>query len=139
MTKLFLDTNLWLRFFLVDHKEQYALIQKLLSLVEEGLFRPYASSLVFLEISFVLKGVYHLPINKILRYFSKIKEVRNITILEKSDLDKAIFYYQKYQIKFSDSLIASQLTKNMTLCTYNQDFKKIKDLTSLTPAECLAK
>lgn len=133
MSKIFLDSNIWLRFFLKDIEEQYIAINHLFSLIEEGRFRAYTSSLVFLEINFILSKTYKLPIAQVLVYFEAIQKVRNITILESTNITKAINYYEKCQIKFPDCLIASQLPKGVTLCTYDTDFKKIRSLPLATP------
>lgn len=135
MKKLFLDSNLWLRFFLKDNEEQYSTVNKLLSFAEESVFRPYTSSLVFLEINFVLARIYHLSIKKILEYFKAIQQLRNITILESTDLAKALNYYKKYQIKFSDCLIASQVGKGKVLISFDKELKKILEIKTLEPKD----
>ncbi|OGG18891.1 hypothetical protein A3D78_00030 [Candidatus Gottesmanbacteria bacterium RIFCSPHIGHO2_02_FULL_39_14] len=68
---------------------------------------------------------------------AKIKEVRNITIIENEDLDKALKYYRDYKIKFTDFLIVSQIPEGLTLVSFDQDSKKIKEVNCKSPAEIL--
>lgn len=48
MTKIFLDTNVWLRFFLYDN-DQFASVEKLITAIEEGKFLPSEKPTVFLK------------------------------------------------------------------------------------------
>lgn len=63
--KIFLDTNVLLRPFL-EHNPQAEVCKKLISKIEEGAFSVYTSSIVFLEISYVLKSVYKIPYKEII-------------------------------------------------------------------------
>src|SRR3989338_3550153 len=132
MTKVFLDTNVWLRFFLKD-TDQFRPVENLISQIEEGRFLAYTSSIVFLEIVFVLEKTYGLSGKQILDYLDSIKEVRNITLLEKTDTPLAIEYFQKYGIKYADCLIASQIRKGMILVSFDKEFLKIKEINFKTP------
>lgn len=72
--KIFLDTNVWLRFLLADVKEQF---------------------------------------EECLELFSQVN------------------------IKLANCLIAAQLPKNTLLCSFDQEFKKVKGLQTLTPGRVL--
>ena len=133
MKKLFLDSNIWLHFFLKDNPEQYQSIEKLLIESDAGGFQIYTSSVILLEINFVLKGFYKLTLENTLVYLQKIKDFRNITIIDKTNSHLALEYYKTHKIKFSDCLIASQIRKDIILVTHDQDFKKIPELTVKTP------
>ncbi len=134
MTKLFLDTNIWLRFFLKDN-DQFQDVSQLITQIEEGKFLPYTSSVVFLEIVFVLQKIYHLGQTKIITCLQSILEVRNLTLIDKTDTKKALEYFRKYGIKYSDCLIASQIVPKMTLVTYDKELSKIKMIETSSPAD----
>ncbi len=136
MTKIFLDSNIWLRFFLHDNK-QFEPAEQLINLIEEGRFFPYASSIVLMEIGFVLGKVYVLPKPKIVEYLSAIIDTRNITILDKTDHRKTMYYYDRYNVKFNDCLIASQIAKGMILVTFDKEFLKIKEISVRTPGQII--
>lgn len=137
MKKLFLDTNVILRFFLRDNENQYQNVYNLLAKIEEGKFRPYTSSIVFLELNYVAKKIYKLSVDEVLDYMEAVKKMRGMTIIEKTDADRAINLYRKYRIKLGDCFIATQLPKEAILVTYDEDFKKIKEISPQTPDEIL--
>lgn len=137
MKKLFLDTNIILRFFLRDNESQYQDVCRLFTKIEEGRFKPYISSIVLLELNYVVRNVYKLPIDESLDYIEAVKKMRGMTVIEKTDADHAINFYRKYKIKLGDCFIASQLPKEAMLITYDGDFKKIKEILSQTPDEIL--
>ena len=138
MKSVFLDSNIWLRLFLKDQESQYGLTSSIIRLINEGELRPYTSTIIFLEVNYVLKSFYGLSNEKTLHYLLKIKEVKNITVIEKENLDVALKFYREYKIKFADCLIASQIPDNVTLLSFDQDFKKIKNLNYLLPSEFLS-
>ncbi len=127
MTKIFLDSNIWLRYFLKDNN-QFESVEKLLNSIEEGKYLPYTSSIVLMEIAFVLSRLYKKLNKEIITCLEAILETRNITILEETDSKIAFSYYKELGIKFSDCLIASQIPKDMIFITYDSDFPKIKSL-----------
>lgn len=137
MKKLFLDTNVFLRFFLRDNESQYQNVCKLFSRIEEGVFKPYTSSIVLLELNYVVRSIYKLSINEVLDYIDAIKQVRGMTVIEKTDTDQAINLYRKYKIKLGDCFIVSQLPKETILLSYDADFRKVKEIKSQTPDEKL--
>lgn len=133
--KIFFDTNIWLRLLLKDHPTQFEETFALFESIEQGKFNVYTSSIVFLEIHFVLKRIYHKSDQEIISTFEKIKQLRGLTIIEETNLTLAIKYYKEVNIKFSDCLIASQLSKNMVLVSYDQEFSKITGLNLKKPGE----
>ncbi|MBM3209112.1 type II toxin-antitoxin system VapC family toxin [Candidatus Shapirobacteria bacterium] len=137
MRKIFIDTNVWLRFLLADKKDQFEACQKLLDLNEQGKLRSYTSTIVFLEIAYTLASFYKIERKQIIADLEDVLLARNLTLIEKTDFANAFSLFQQYQIKMADCLIATQLPKGAALCTYDQDFKKIRGLAALTPEEIL--
>lgn len=133
--KIFFDTNIWLRLLLEDDPAQFEETLVLFEAIEQGELNIYTSSIVFLEIHFVLKRIYHKSDQEIIRTFEKIREMRGLVIIEKTNLTLAIKYYQEVKIKFSDCLIASQLPKDMVLVTFDQEFSKISNLKVRQPGD----
>lgn len=138
MKKIFIDTNVWLRFLVADKKEKYEACKKLIGLNEEGKFRSYTSTIVMLELVYTLSSFYKVSKREIASDIKGILSSRNLTLLEKTDFQKTLLFYQRYNIKLADFLIAAQLPKGLVLCSYDQDFKKIKDVISVTPEEIVA-
>lgn len=137
MRKIFIDTNVWLRFLVADQKEKYEACRKLIELVEEGKIRTYTSTIVFLELIYTLASFYKIKQGQIMADIKDILSGRNLTLIEKTDFRKSLALYEKHKIKLADCLISTQLPKAVALCTYDADFKKIKNIISLTPDEVL--
>lgn len=133
--KLFLDTNVLLRVFLEDNPPQLEICKKLISQIEEGKYNVYTSSTVFLEMSYVLKSVYKIPYQEIIKILESVFEIRGITIIEKTNTKKALEIYKNYRIKFTDCLIASQLPKDIILVSFDEELSKIKEITVKTPQD----
>lgn len=135
--KLFLDTNFLLRYFLQDEKNQFGACKNLILRLEEGEFQAYTSSIVFLEMSYVLKSVYGLPFLEIIDILDAVGSIRGITVLDKTDIKKALKYFKKYKIKFSNCLIASQLPQKSVLISFDLELSKIKELTVKQPQDII--
>lgn len=131
--KIFLDTNFLLRVFLQDNQLQFESCKNLISQIEEGKFSVYTSSIVFLEISYVLKSVYKLPYQAIIDILDSVLEIRGIIIIEKTNTKLAFEFYKKYKMKFTDCLIASQLPKGIILVSFDEELSKIKEIVVKKP------
>lgn len=131
--KIFLDTNFLLRYYLRDNQQQFENCKELILQIEEGRFKVYTSSIVFLEISYVLKSVYKLPFSDITEILDSILTIRGITIVDKTNIKIALQFYKKYKVKFTDCLIASQLPKNTILVSFDEELSKIKEITIKDP------
>lgn len=135
--KIFIDTNIWVRFFIQDVPDQYEITKNLLSRVEAGELRAYTSAIVLLELQFVLQKIYKLSLAGVLEVFEVIKKVREMTIIEKTNFGLALEFYRKYKIKFPDCLISSQIPQNTILVSFDEELSKIKEITVKKPQEIL--
>lgn len=137
MTKLFLDTNVWIRFFARDNN-QFEIVKRLLQAIEQGKFAPYTSSIVLLEVSYVLQKNYDVPREKIYECLETIIKLRGTTVIDKTSTKRALKIFRQTGMKLGDCLIASQIPKGATLVTFDKEFAKIKGLIVKTPAELLS-
>lgn len=133
--KLFLDTNIWLRYFIKTNQDQYSHSLKLILQAEQGKTKLYTSTVVLMEINYVARRIYQIPKDQIIIWFKAIQKVRNITIIEKTNFDLALSFYQKYNIKLADCIIASQLPKNTILISFDGELSKIKEITVKNPQD----
>jgi len=136
--KVFIDTNIFIRFFTRDDNEMFEDCKKLLALAEEGKFRPYTSNIVILEILFILTKIYKIPSKYALADIEKLLSLRNLVLIEKTDTKKALEYFSMSNVKFADCLITAQQRKDFVLCTYDKDSKKIYNGNIKTPAEIIS-
>jgi len=134
--KIFLDTNVLLRFLLEDNNQAQACIE-LLTQIESGVYKPYTSSPVLLEIIYVLSKLYQIPKSKIITDVNEILKTRNLTLIENTSLSKAIELFQQNNIKLMDCVIALQVPPKCFLCSYDQEFKKLSFVKIVKPEELL--
>lgn len=133
LNKLFLETSFWIRFLVKDDEKKYSDCQALLRSVELGKFLPYSSSIVIMEIVFILIRQYRFSHEKVLEAVARVLRLRNLTLVEKTDTRKALDLFGSYKIKYGDCMIATQIPKGVRLITYDADFSRIKGLTVATP------
>lgn len=137
MSKAFIETSVFIRFLTKDHQQKYLDCVKFLELVSKGKIRPYTSNVVVMEIIFILMRQYKFDKKNILPAINKLLQIRNLTLVEKTNTKNALKIFQKYSIKYGDALIAAQVPKDIILISYDKDFKKIKRITSNTPGELI--
>lgn len=137
MKKVFLDTNVWLRFLVADNPDAFEDCKKLINLINQGKIRPYSSDIVFLEVNYVLLSFYEIEKKKVIADLNNLTKTRNLTLIEKADFSQAMELYKKTNIKLGDCLIASQVPEQVVFCSYDQDFKKFDYLNWQTPRQIL--
>ncbi len=136
MQKIFLETSFFIRYFTADDKKKFEDCVNLLETIEnQGKFRPYTSNVVILEILFVLTKVYKISKKDVIEGIQKVLNIRGITLIEKTEIRKAIETFQKLNIKFADCLIATQVQKGTKIVTYDEDFSKIKNISVALPSD----
>lgn len=137
MKKVFIDTNVWLRFLVADQKEKYEACKKLIGFNEEGKLRIYTSTIVLSEIIYTLTSFYRVSKRAIIKDIKTILSSRNLTLIEQTNFRKTLACFSKHNIKLADCLIGTQLPKKTILCTYDRAFQKIKNIVSLTPEKII--
>lgn len=138
MTKVFLDTSIFIRLFTKDVLEKYRQCLTLFEVVEEGRVKPYTSNIVLLEIFYVLTSVYRFKSEDVRDALDRILRIRNITLIEKTNTDDALQFFDKYKIKFADCLIATQVPDGAKLVSYDAEFRKIPTLNAVSPQQLLS-
>lgn len=137
MSKVFVETSVFIRFLTADDHQKFKDCTVFFKKIEQGKLRPYTSNIVLLEILFLLTKLYKFPKTKVLKDVSQILNLRNITLIEKTDTRKALKIFNQYNIKYADCLITTQVPPKTLLATYDEDFVKLKTLKTLTPNEVI--
>lgn len=138
MTKVFIDTNVFVRFLTQDDPKKFQECKKFFEFIEKGKIRPYTSNIVILEIQFVLTRQYNVAKKEVLENIDDLLSLRHITLIEKTNTRIALSLYKKYNIKFTDCLIATQIPRGSKLVTYDEEFKKIKGISVSSPEELIS-
>lgn len=133
--KLLLDSNIWLRFLVRDDEASYQECLRLVTYIEQGSIVPYISTIILLEIYWMLTSGYHVSKKDAQQDLDKICSIRGITIIEKTYFLKAFVLHKKTVVKLVDCIIATQLVDDILLCTYDREFKKIPGVKIVTPGQ----
>ena len=136
--KIFIDTSVFIRFLTKDDKEKYESCFRLIDQIEQGKLRPYISNIVIIEIIYVLNRQYSFPKKDVLSAVSELLKLRNLTLIESTDMKKSLLLFLKKNIKFQDCIITTQIPRDSTLITYDNEFKRIEGLKTMTPEQIVS-
>lgn len=136
--KLLLDSNIWIRYLIRDNEVSFRSCLALFEAFEKGEIRPYISTIILLEIYWVLTSYYRIQKKEVQRDIEKICALRGLVILGKTDFRRAFDIHKQVGIKLADCLIAGQIEQGIVLCTYDKEFAKIPSVRAMTPGEVLA-
>ena len=127
MRKVFLDTNIFLRFFVDSKTKQHQECVQLFELVEGGKVRGVICSVVVMEIYFTLKSFYKFSHNKCKEILQQVLSLNHLKIIDNFDYLKALELFGNKNVKFADCLIASLkvFEKDTAIVSYDKDFDKL--------------
>lgn len=140
MVKLFIDTNLWLRYFIADSEEHTELVDRVLQLNKSGKVRLSTSTFVLSEFVYTQQSYYRVRYEEVVENLEAIAQIKNIVILERTDFQRTLdLFKQRKNNKWSDCVIAAQVPENYSLCSFDQDLEKlIGKKRFLTPVEAMS-
>lgn len=124
--KYFIDTNIFVRFFVPDdfHKDCKAV----LSAFKAGELKGFTSALVLMEVQYVLNKFYNFPKKEVVQALEVITSLQNLKIEETIHFRAGLQLYKDYNVKFIDCLIAALLKpreENVIIVSYDRDFDKL--------------
>lgn len=133
-SKYILDTNILIRFFTNDPKEQAEIVEEIFLAAEgKSLIIP---DVVLVEAVFVLLSLYELPKEAI------VEKMSSLITYDKFDLHRALFQktlelYSKYSISFVDAYIGAKSGTKPTFPVYTFDKKilGIKEIRTIEPGK----
>lgn len=125
---LFLDTNIWLRFFIGDEEKQLKIVKQILELSEESKIKLATSTFILSEFVFVETSFYKISKKDIIKDLNTITAIRNILLIEKTDFNESLQYYKESTSKmqkWSDCVIAAQVPQRFKLCSFDERLEKL--------------
>lgn len=128
---VFVDTNVFLRFFVRDVEPFYRKAKDLFEKAEKGSIKLETSDLVIAEIVWVLESYYAFSRAEIQRVIDTILETRNIRIANQSRITEAVRHYASGKMDFIDAYnIAYMKAKNYSkIATFDiKHFKNVEGL-----------
>lgn len=124
----FIDTNVFLRYFVLDDHQEVEDCTMLLQSIDDGHIESCISSLVLSEIVWAMTSFYKVPRSKIAKSVEFITSLGNIKLVDNYQYDLAQMLFSSFNVKFIDCMIASipQIQKGeMTIISYDKDFDKL--------------
>lgn len=134
-SRVYADTNLFIRFFTGDPDKQAQESRKFLDQVSGGKYELFICDLIIAEIIYVLESIYHLDRNAVVEKILAIVETDNAVIENRSIILKALDLYEEKNIDFIDAYLVSHSVKNNcdTIFTFDRDLKKIDFIKKIIP------
>lgn len=125
---LFLDTNIWLRYFIGDNEDQLNLVEEILQLNEQGVASLATSSFVLSEFVYVESSFYKISKSDLIEDLESIVGIKNLFFIEKTNFLAGLELYKKSPlktVKWSDCMIATQIPTNYKLCSFDGRLEKL--------------
>lgn len=123
----FVDTNYFLRFLLKDQPSQRRTVRKLFEAAVAGKIRLATSTLVLIEIYWVLSSFYKKNKAEIAAYLSKILKLNFVEVPERGILQRALLIYLQQNVGLEDSynLVYAKSHRSAQFATFDKKAAKI--------------
>jgi uncharacterized protein len=135
MKKVFIDTNILLRYLTKDDPVQYPHCRNLFKKAQNGEMLLVTSTLVIAELIWTLTSYYQVPKEQIIEKVSIIIGSAGVQIPEIEIIAEALVIYARKNIDYIDAYNAV-LMRRLSLkaiYSYDQDFDKIEGIDRLEP------
>lgn len=134
MKRLFVDTNLFLRYLTNDVPEQAERVKELLEKAESGSIRLETNAMVVAELVWTMDSFYELPRNQISRNILALLNTPGLTVEGSQILLTAIVWFEEKNVDFIDAYNAAWIRANELDGVYSFDRKHFA---RLLPGQCL--
>ena len=123
---VFLDTNIWLRYFIGDEKDHLEVVQEIFKNNDEGKLRIATSTFVLSEFIYTERSFYKISKVSVVEDLEAIQMVRGIWIIEHTDFPSSFQLFKKSQAnKWSDCVIVSQVPEDYIFCSFDEGLEKL--------------
>ncbi len=126
----FIDTNIFLRILVKEDKKTFKECFEFVKKVREGKIKAFTSSLVLIEVGWVLGKTYKFSKKQVTDALKGILNLKELKIVDKYHPYLAVSIYEKFNVKFVDAFIASSFLVDKkklgsVIVSYDRDFDKI--------------
>ena len=128
MKRVFVDANLFMRFFTKDDKNQHKRAANLFKNAASGKLELVTGPPVLFEVAWTLKSSYKLSREKILDVLTRILSLPGMKVLDANLVEDAIRRARIGDVEFSDAYIMASAQAQHTdgIASFNKsDFKKL--------------
>ncbi|MDR1979920.1 MAG: PIN domain-containing protein [Synergistaceae bacterium] len=121
MEEIFVDSNVFLRFYVEDDEPQGAAAEKLFRMSAQKEVELITGPPVFFEVAWTLKVWAKWPNEKILEALQSMTAIPNMKILDKDTVIEAITLAQESRQEFADAYIAATARgRGAKVATFNK-------------------
>ncbi len=126
MTKIFMDTNPFIRYFTNDIPERAEKVERLLKRAQRGEIKLITNEVIMAEIVWVLESVYEIKKDQIYELLQGMFNTRYLEIPNKVILKEASEVYKDKNIDFIDAYTVSYMRAKgfKKLCSFNKKHMK---------------
>ena len=124
----FIDTNIFIRIFIVENQRMYKDSFDFLNLIDRKELKCHVSDLVLSEVLWVLRSFYKISKTDSVKRVKSILDIKNITIINNSNMVEAVTLFEKHKVKFIDAIIATNKIfkeSGTAIVSYDKDFDKL--------------
>lgn len=135
MAKIFVDTNIFIRYLTKDDPSKYAKCREIFRKTIEGEIEVVTSALVIAELIWTLLSYYKVPKADVIEKVSIIIATENLFIPDKDIIADALVLYARKNIDYIDAYNAAFMKYQglQEICSYDEDFDAVETLQRKTP------
>jgi predicted nucleic acid-binding protein len=129
MKRVFVDANVFLRFFTVDQEGHHDLAVRLFDRAAAGEVRLVTGPPVLFEVAWTLRSSYGLSRDQVLDVLVSVLAARNLELTDKALVADAVQRARAAGVEFADAYIAASAAAHeaQEIATFNtSDFRKLK-------------
>jgi predicted nucleic acid-binding protein len=121
---LFLDTNVWLRFFTRDDPAKAEACRGLLERAAQGEVRLTTNELVLAELEWTLRSYYKLPKPEVVERLWAVLGTAALQLPRRGVIEAALLLYERHNVDYVDAYNAAELKARglTTIVSYDADF-----------------
>lgn len=109
MKKVFVDSNLFIRYLVNDYPELADKVDRLLDKAEKGEISLVTGPPVFFELAWTLKSFYKKPREYIYECLLSILGIQGLEVIDSEILEQALETYRTKNIDFGDAYISASI------------------------------
>jgi predicted nucleic acid-binding protein len=128
MMRIFVDANVFLRFFTYDDQGQHARATRLFKEAADQTIGLVTGPPVLFEVAWTLYAAYKLPHENVLEVLSRILTLPGLEVTDASLVERALQLARGKRVEFADSYIAAsvQTLGADAVATFNRkDFQRL--------------
>lgn len=133
--KIYVDTNIFLRFLLADNPKQSPSTKRLFKQAEENKLKLITHSIIIAEIIWTLDSFYKQPKKEIVKKLKKILSLKALEVIDREALISALSLYEDKNMDFIDAFSAAWMKKQIIsqIYSFDRDFDKIEGIRRKQP------